>query len=47
MKMIPAGDAYFHTKEWQKEEANADRDLKKGKVNIFDNIDDLIADLDS
>ncbi|NWH06869.1 hypothetical protein [Desulfobacter latus] len=45
--MIPAGDAYFHTKEWQKEEANADRDFKEGNVNTFDNIDDLIADLDS
>jgi AbrB family looped-hinge helix DNA binding protein len=47
MKMIPAGEAYFHTKEWQKEEANADRDLKEGNVNAFDNVDDLIADLDS
>lgn len=47
MKVIPADEAYFHTKEWQKEESQADRDLEAGNIKTFDNVDDLIADLDS
>jgi AbrB family looped-hinge helix DNA binding protein len=47
MKMIPADEAYFHTKKWQKGEAQADKDLKTGNVQTFNNIEDLIKDLDS
>jgi antitoxin MazE len=47
MKIIPADEAYFHTKEWQKGETQADRDLKTGNVKTFDNIEDLINDLDN
>lgn len=47
MKVIPADEAYFHTEEWQKEEAQADKDYKTGNFKTFDNVDDLIADLDA
>ena len=32
VKMVPTDEAYFHTKEWQKGEAQADKDRKKGEV---------------
>lgn len=32
VKMVPTDEAYFHTKEWQKGEAKADKDIKKGDV---------------
>ena len=32
VKMVPTEEAYFHTKEWQKGEAKADKDIKKGDV---------------
>jgi len=41
VKMIPADEAYFHTKEWQKGETQADKDLKKRDVlGPFDNLAD-------
>jgi hypothetical protein len=37
--MIPLDEAYFHTKEWQKGEKQADKDRKKGDVfGPFDNL---------
>jgi AbrB family looped-hinge helix DNA binding protein len=39
VKMIPTDEAYFHTKEWQKGEKQADKDRKKGDVlGPFDNL---------
>lgn len=41
VKMVPTDEAYFHTKEWQKGESQADKDRKKGAVlGPFDNIKD-------
>jgi AbrB family looped-hinge helix DNA binding protein len=41
VKMVPTDEAYFHTKEWQKGEKQADKDLKKGNVlGPFDNLAD-------
>jgi AbrB family looped-hinge helix DNA binding protein len=41
VKMVPTDEAYFHTKEWQKGEKQADKDLKKGDVlGPFDNLAD-------
>jgi hypothetical protein len=30
--VVPKDDAWFYTKEWQKGEAQADKDIKKGDV---------------
>ena len=39
VKMVPTDEAYFHTKEWQKGEVQADKDRKKGDVlGPFDNL---------
>jgi AbrB family looped-hinge helix DNA binding protein len=32
VKVMPANEAYFHSKEWQEAEAEADKDIAKGKV---------------
>jgi len=41
VKMVPTDEAYSHTKEWQKGEKKADKDLKKGDVlGPFDNLAD-------
>jgi antitoxin MazE len=42
VKMIHSDQAYFYTKEWQEDEAEADKDIAKGKMlGPFDNIEDL------
>lgn len=41
VKMVHSDQAYFYTKEWQKGEAKADKDIKKGDViGPFENIED-------
>lgn len=44
---IPADQAWFWTKEWQEGEREADEDIKHGRVKSFDNVEDLIAELES
>lgn len=44
---IPASQSWFWTESWQKAEAEAEDDIKNGRVKSFNNVDDLIADLDS
>jgi len=46
MKLIPAEQAWFWTSEWQKGEKEAEKDIAAGKIKSFDNIDDLLEDLD-
>jgi len=44
--LIPKEDAWFHSKEWQKGEREADEDIKAGRVSeVFENADDLISHL--
>jgi len=46
VSVIPKDERYFHTKDWQKKEAEADNDIKKGSVSgPFDNAKDAIAAL--
>ena len=48
VKMIRPGQEYFYTKEWQKGETEADKDIAEGRVaGPFETVDDLIKDLDS
>jgi antitoxin MazE len=45
-KLIDKSQAYFWTKRWQKDEREADEDIKAGRVKSFDSADELIKDLD-
>lgn len=43
VKMTHTDQAYFYTKEWQKDETEADKDIKKGDVlGPFKNIADSL-----
>jgi AbrB family looped-hinge helix DNA binding protein len=47
VKLVRSEQAYFYTKEWQKGEAQADRDLKKGDVlGPYDKLDDALKALE-
>lgn len=46
MKLVPAEQAWFWTKEWQKGEKEADEDIAAGRVKSFESMDDLLEDLD-
>ena len=37
--------AYFWTPEWQAQEREADEDIQSGRVETFDNVEALLADL--
>jgi antitoxin MazE len=43
VKLVHHDQAYFHSREWQEGEAQADRDIAEGKtVGPFDNVDDAL-----
>lgn len=44
---IEKDQAWFWTEGWQKGEREADEDIKAGRVKRFNNVNDLIADLES
>ncbi|QQK77247.1 AbrB/MazE/SpoVT family DNA-binding domain-containing protein [Salicibibacter cibarius] len=44
---IPKDQAWFWTEEWQKEELEAEEDIKAGRVKSFQNTEDAIHWLDS
>ena len=45
-KIVDKSQAYFWTKEWQVAEREASEDIKAGRVKTFDNVEELIKDLD-
>ena len=45
--VIPKDQAYFYTKEWQKNEAKADADIKKDRTTKTKNLKQLFDELDS
>lgn len=48
VKIIDPDQAYFYTKEWQKGEAEIDKEIANGEiVGPFDNVDDFIKELES
>lgn len=44
--VIPKDQAYFYTKEWQKEEKQASQDIKNGRVIKAKNVKELFKKLD-
>jgi AbrB family looped-hinge helix DNA binding protein len=46
-KLIDKRDAWYWSKEWQEKEQRADEAIKGGQVKEFDNVEDLIKDLNS
>lgn len=46
-KLIDKSQAYFWTAEWQAAEQEANADIAAGRVQEFDNVEDLIASLES
>ena len=45
-KLVDKSQAYFWTEEWQKGEAEAEADIKAGRVKAFDSVEELLEDLD-
>jgi hypothetical protein len=46
MKIILAEQAWFWTKEWQRGEKEAEEDINAGRVKLFNDVDELVKDLD-
>ena len=44
-KIIDKRDAWFWSGDWQKAEAEAQKDIDTGNVEEFDSVDDLLAGL--
>ena len=45
-KLVDKSQAYFWTEEWQKGEAEAEADIRAGRVKTFDSVEELLEDLD-
>ena len=45
ISLVPRGQAYFHTPEWQKEEKKAEEDIQKGRVTHTKNAKELMQKL--
>jgi AbrB family looped-hinge helix DNA binding protein len=44
---IDRSQAYFWTRRWQEGEREAEEDIRAGRVKKFENVNDLIDDLES
>jgi AbrB family looped-hinge helix DNA binding protein len=44
---VPADQAWFWTERWQQMEREADDAIGAGRVTVNEDVDDLLADLDS
>ena len=45
-KLVDKSQAYFWTDDWQKGEAEAEADIKAGRTEAFDSVEELLEDLD-
>jgi AbrB family looped-hinge helix DNA binding protein len=46
LQTVPPDQAWFWTERWQKMEREAQEDINAGRVQQFDNVDEMIAWLD-
>jgi AbrB family looped-hinge helix DNA binding protein len=44
-RLVDKNQAYFWTKKWQDAEKEADEDVRAGRVQGFDSVEELIKDL--
>lgn len=44
---VPISQKWFWTDDWQEGEQEADEDIKQGRVEAFEDVHDLIAELES
>jgi len=44
--LVPKDQAYFFTREWQKEEIEAESDIREGRVTNTKGLDELIEKMD-
>ena len=44
---VPSDQAWFWTERWQRMEREAEEDIKAGRVKIFEDVDEFLAELDS
>ena len=44
--LVPKDQAYFFTKEWQADELEAEKDIRKGRVTKTKNLDNLFKEMD-
>lgn len=44
-KLVDKNQSYFWTKEWQEAEREAAKDIKEGRIKVFQSVDELIKDL--
>lgn len=47
MIQVPANQKWFWTEEWQQGEREAEEDIRSNNVKSFDNVSELIAELES
>jgi len=46
-QVVDKSQAYFWTEDWQAAEREADEDIRAGRVQAFEAVDELLADLES
>ena len=46
-QVVDKSQAYFWTAEWQAAEREADEDIRAGRVQVFESVDELLADLEA
>ena len=46
-QLVDKSEAYFWTEEWQATEREADEDIRAGRIQTFESVDELLADLEA
>ncbi len=46
-QLVDKSQAYFWTEEWQAAEREADEDMRAGRIQTFESVDELLADLEA
>jgi hypothetical protein len=44
--LVDKSQAYFWTEEWQKGEAEAEADIRAGRIKTFDSVEELLEELE-